>query len=61
MLDIVKKKNMNRQNSFLPLNKGEGSSFKEKNTGYKNPVKGLKVAPVRAIAAFMFGTATDKR
>jgi len=61
MLEIVKNKNMKRQNSFFPLNKGAGSSFKEKNTGYRKPVKGLKVAPVNAIAALILGTAMDKR
>jgi hypothetical protein len=61
MLEIVKKKNMNRQNSFLRLYKGAGSNFREKITGNINPVRGLNVAPVNAIAAFMFGTATDRR
>ena len=56
---MLKKKNMNRQKSFFALRSGAGSSFNEKKTGYRNPDSGLNVAPVRAIAALMFGTATD--
>lgn len=61
MLEIVKKKNIKRQKSFFGLNSGAGSSLSENKTGYRNPVKGLKVAPVSAIAALMLGTATDKK
>jgi hypothetical protein len=61
ILESVKKKNIKRQNSFLRLYKGAGSNFREKITGNINPVKGLKVAPVNAIAAFMFGTAIENR
>jgi hypothetical protein len=57
----MKNKNMKMQNSFLKLIKGAGSSFKEKITGKMNPVNGLKVAPVSAIAALIFGTATESR
>ena len=52
---------MNKQKSFLKLNIGAGSNFKEKNTGKMKPVKGLKVAPVKAMAALMFGIATERR
>jgi hypothetical protein len=56
----VKKKNMNKQRSFLKLNIGAGSNFNENNTGKMKPVKGLKVAPVKAMAALMFGIATER-
>ena len=48
---MLKKKNMKRQNNFLKLNNGAGSNLSEKITGKMNPVRGLKVAPVSAIAA----------
>ena len=51
---------MNKQKSFLKLNIGAGSNFNENNTGKMKPVKGLKVAPVKAMAALMFGTATER-
>ena len=57
----MKKNSMNKQKSFLKLNIGAGSNFKEKNTGKMKPVKGLKVAPVKAMAALMFGIATERR